>query len=70
MEDHLQKISRVYGPETWDVYDVLDRSLHPRGPDVMLTLATELVTPASVVLDVGCRDAAHLIMTMPEYQMC
>ncbi len=61
MDDHLRAISRVYGPETWDVYDLLDRSLDPRGPEVMLALATERLTPASVVLDVGCRDASHLI---------
>jgi SAM-dependent methyltransferase len=58
---HLQGISRVYGPDTWDVYALLDRSLSPRGPDAMLALATEHLTPASVVLDVGCRDASHLI---------
>jgi Methylase involved in ubiquinone/menaquinone biosynthesis len=57
----LQAISRVYGPETWDVYDLLDRSLNPRGPETMLALAAERLTPASVVLDVGCRDASHLI---------
>jgi SAM-dependent methyltransferase len=61
MDDHLRAVSRVYGPETWDVYDLLDRSLDPRGPDAMLGLATELLEPASVVLDVGCRDASHLI---------
>jgi SAM-dependent methyltransferase len=62
MDDHhLRAVSRVYGPETWDVYDLLDRSLDPRGPEVMLALATERLTPASVVLDVGCRDASHLI---------
>jgi SAM-dependent methyltransferase len=61
MDDHLRAVSRVYGPETWDVYELLDRSLDPRGPDVMLALATEHLTPTSVVLDVGCRDASHLI---------
>jgi SAM-dependent methyltransferase len=61
MDDHLQAMSRVYGPETWNVYDVLDRSLDPRGPEVLLALATEWLTPASVVLDVGCRAASHLI---------
>jgi SAM-dependent methyltransferase len=61
MDDHLRAVSRVYGPETWDVYGLLDRSLNPRGPDVMLALATERLTPASVVLDVGCRDGSHLI---------
>jgi SAM-dependent methyltransferase len=61
MDDHLRAVSRVYGPETWDVYELLDRSLDPRGPEVMLALATERLTPTSVVLDVGCRDASHLI---------
>jgi SAM-dependent methyltransferase len=60
-DDHFQAISRVYGPETWDVYDLLDRSLDPRGSETMLALAAERLTPASVVLDVGCRDASHLI---------
>jgi len=61
LDDHLRAVARVYGPETWDVYDRLDRSLNPRAPDAMLSLATEHLTPASVVLDVGCRDASHLI---------
>ena len=61
MDNHLRAVSRVYGPETWDVYDLLDRSLEPRAPEVMLALAAERLTPASIVLDVGCRDASHLI---------
>ena len=61
MNDHLQAVSRVYGPETWDLYDVLDRSIDPRGPDVMHAWAAEHLRPESVILDVGCRDAAHLI---------
>jgi SAM-dependent methyltransferase len=58
---HLQAISRVYGPETWEVYALLDRTVATRGPDSMLTLAVERLSPPCVVLDVGCRDAAHLI---------
>jgi SAM-dependent methyltransferase len=61
LDDHLRAVSRVYGPETWKVYELLDRSLDPPGPESMLTLAIERLTPASVVLDVGCRDASHLI---------
>ncbi|MGI9113330.1 MAG: class I SAM-dependent methyltransferase [Gaiellaceae bacterium] len=61
MDAHLRAVARVYGPETWDVYDLLDRSLDPRGPETMQALATERLTPASVALDVGCRDAFHLI---------
>src|SRR5215218_3737533 len=59
--DHLRAVSRVYGPETWEVYDLLDQSLDPRGPEAMLALAADRLTPASRVLDVGCRDASHLI---------
>jgi SAM-dependent methyltransferase len=58
---HLGGVSRVYGPEAWDVYELLDRSLDPRGPDSMLALGAERLTPAARVLDVGCRDATHLI---------
>jgi SAM-dependent methyltransferase len=61
VDEHLRAVSRVYSPETWDVYELLDRSLDPRGPEMMLAAAAELLTPASVVLDVGCRDASHLI---------
>jgi ubiquinone/menaquinone biosynthesis C-methylase UbiE len=60
-DDHLQGVSRVYGPETWEVYDLLDQSLDPRGPETMLALGIERLTPASRILDVGCRDASHLI---------
>ena len=59
--DYLRAISRVYGPESWEIYDRLDGSLDPRGPDTLLALAVERMTAASVVLDVGCRDASHLI---------
>ena len=59
--DHLQAVSRVYGPETWEVYDLLDQSLDPRGPETMLALAVERLRAESRVLDVGCRDASHLI---------
>ena len=61
LEDHLRGVSRVYGPETWDLYAVLDQSIGPRGPDVMHDWALEHLAPQSVILDAGCRDAAHLI---------
>lgn len=59
--DHLGAVSRVYGPETWKIYDLLDQSLDPRGPETMLELGIERLTPASRILDVGCRDGTHLI---------
>jgi len=61
MPTHLEQMSRAYSDETWSVYDLLDRSLDPRGPDSLHDLAAEYLTPGAVILDAGCRDAAHLI---------
>lgn len=43
------------------MYDLLDRSLEPRGPESLHDLAAEYLRPGAVVLDAGCRDAADLI---------
>jgi cyclopropane fatty-acyl-phospholipid synthase-like methyltransferase len=58
---HLARLSRVYSHETWSVYELLDRSLDPRGPDWLHTRAGAYLRAGSVVLDAGCRDGAHLI---------
>jgi SAM-dependent methyltransferase len=57
----VKGLARVYGPETWAVYERLDRSLDPRGPDSMLDVAVAYLSPGSAVLDVGCRDGKHLV---------
>jgi SAM-dependent methyltransferase len=59
--DHLARLSRVYSNETWSVYELLDRSLDPRGPDWLHTRAGQFLRSGSVILDAGCRDGAHLI---------
>jgi SAM-dependent methyltransferase len=58
---HVANLSRVYSDETWSVYDLLDHSFDPRGPDWLLERAGQLLAPGSTVLDFGCRDAYHLI---------
>ncbi len=55
------ELDRVYGPETWAVYEVIDRSLEPRGPDSLHDFAAEYLKQGATILDAGCRDAAHLI---------
>jgi len=60
-DDHLHAVERVYGPEAWNVYDALDKSLDPRGPDMLLDLAARRLAADARLLDVGCRDASHLI---------
>src|SRR3977135_2799217 len=66
---HLARLSRVYSDETWSLYELLDRSLDPRGPDWLHTRAGEYLTPGSVVLDAGCRDGAHLIRLVQGYDV-
>src|SRR5437870_5442058 len=62
-----EQLSRVYGTETWRVYDVLDTSLDPRGPEWLYELAGEYLDEGATVLDAGCRDAAHLIRLVELY---
>lgn len=57
----MDRPARIYGPEAWAVYERLDRSLDPRAPDSMLDVAAAFLSPESAVLDVGCRDGAHLV---------
>src|SRR3954454_10208000 len=58
---NLDRLTTVYGPTTWDVYERLDVSLQPEGPDSLHTMAAEFLQPGDVILDAGCRDAEHLI---------
>jgi ubiquinone/menaquinone biosynthesis C-methylase UbiE len=64
---NLEELSRVYGDETWRVYDVLDESLAPSGPESLYDLAGKYLAPGARVLDAGCRDAAHLIRLVELY---
>jgi ubiquinone/menaquinone biosynthesis C-methylase UbiE len=61
MASHLERLARVYSEATWDVYDLLDRSLEPRAPDSLHELAGRYLAEGARILDAGCRDASHLI---------
>ena len=59
-----QQIARmevVYGYDHAELDPLLGESVAPRPPDFLLDLAGPLLTPGSRLLDVGCRDARHLI---------
>jgi ubiquinone/menaquinone biosynthesis C-methylase UbiE len=62
-----KQLSRVYGEETWQVYDVLDQTLEPAGPDTLHDRAGSYLRPGSRLLDAGCRDGAHLIRLVQRY---
>ena len=62
--ENPQQIARmqfVYGDHDEELRALLDESLAPRQPDFLFDLAVPLLTPDSRLLDVGCRDARHLI---------
>jgi len=62
-----EQLSRVYGEETWRVYDALDQSLEPRRPGSLFDVAGSYLRVGSKILDAGCRDAAHLIELVQRY---
>jgi SAM-dependent methyltransferase len=58
---HIARMQFVYGGRDEQLDAVLSESLGPRPPDFLLELAVPLLTPERRLLDVGCRDARHLI---------
>lgn len=67
--ENLDLLTTVYGPTTWDVYDTLDQSLSPGSPDHLFDIAGALLSPGMVVLDAGCRDAAHLVELVQRFDV-
>ena len=59
--DHLDRLARGYGPRHSRLYEALDESLEPRGPEMLVDVAAEYLRPQSRILDIGCRDAKYLI---------
>lgn len=67
--ENVEQLTTVYGPATWDVYDKLDQSLEPAGPDELFDFAGAFLSPEDVVLDAGCRDAAHLVELVQRFDV-
>jgi hypothetical protein len=57
----LARMKFVYGDDDVQLRALLGESLAPRPPDFLFDLTLPLLTPESRLLDVGCRDARHLI---------
>jgi SAM-dependent methyltransferase len=60
-KDNRQGLSRAYSEETWRVYEQLESTFDPRGPDTLYSFAMPYLGKDSLVLDAGCRNAKHLI---------
>jgi SAM-dependent methyltransferase len=62
--EHSRQIDQmqfVYGDDHTELDALLGESLAPRSQDFLLELAGPLLTANSRLLDVGCRDARHLV---------
>ena len=59
--DRAALIESVYGSDDSELRALLDESLDPRPADVLLDVGASLLTADSRLLDIGCRDARHLI---------
>ena len=59
--ENADRMQLVYGSDDEELRAFLSESLAPRSPDFLLALAAPLLTPERRLLDVGCRDARHLI---------
>lgn len=59
-------MSEIYHPRSWRLFDQLDIDLEPAGPDELFDVAARHVTGGHA-LDVGCRDARHLIRLAEQF---
>lgn len=61
MTNGRAKMSEIYSETFWRLFEDLDRSLDPAGLDALHEIARPYVAPGAAILDVGCRDAGHLL---------
>lgn len=59
--ENIAHLQFMYGSDDEELDALLAESLAPRSPDYLLEVAESLLTPRSRLLDIGCRDARHLI---------
>lgn len=60
-------MTEIYSESFWRLFDELDISLQPAGPEQLYEIADPYLGAAQRILDVGCRDARHLIELSRRY---
>ena len=60
-------MDQIYSEEFWRLFDDLDSSLNPAGPEQLYEVADPYMNAAHRILDIGCRDARHLIELVRRY---
>jgi SAM-dependent methyltransferase len=54
-------MAEIYSESFWRLFNELDISLDPAGPEQLYEIADPYLAAGQRILDVGCRDARHLI---------
>ena len=54
-------MNEIYSESFWRLFEELDSSLDPAGPEQLYEIADPYLAAGQRILDVGCRDARHLI---------
>jgi ubiquinone/menaquinone biosynthesis C-methylase UbiE len=67
MSRHLERLANAYSSKHDPLFTELDRTLNPRGPEILSETAGHYLGPNSLILDVGCRDALYLIRLVKEH---
>lgn len=57
----------IYSESFWTLFDELDVSLDPAGPEQSYEVASSYLAVGDRILDVGCRDSSHLIELVRRY---
>ena len=60
-------MTEIYSESFWRLFDELDSSLEPAGPEQLYKVADPYLGAGQHILDVGCRDARHLIELSRRY---
>ena len=60
-------MAEIYSKTFWNLCGDLDSSLDPAGPDQLYDIAAAYLHRGQRLLDVGCRDARHLIELVRRY---
>lgn len=60
-------MTEIYSESFWHLFSELDLSLNPAGPDQLYEIAHPYLHAGQRILDVGCRDARHLIELSRRY---
>lgn len=61
-------MTEICSESFWQLFEQLDSSLDPAGPEQLFEFSDPYLGTGYRILDVGCRDARHLIELVRRYE--